>query len=635
MATRDTLEEQAAACSTAVEFAALALQALEEPADRDYAEELAEQIDGLCVEVEDAVALVGVLHALGRDAAEVRAKLDEAEVDCQFTKQFVSLARGYRDCCGDEAKMRELMEQAEEFCMTDEERIDLGDGLQELLGETERAAECYRQGLAAVQDKNQLLELAERFAAADPELAGEVYARAEEKLSSGAELSRLARSVHERLGDAERAAGIYARAVEQATAAHELLALAGDCRAAGLDELAGQCYDRAIDGAADARKLIELLAPLRELPDGAARVARALERARELARETAELLDLAQQAAASGADAALVRAVLAGAEEQVASLGEMKAVVAAAAELAGDDAEWRARLDAKLAKREANQERYTEFQEREQRAAAPLQLVQLADAVIAEIEDAFYARKLLGQAQALLAEAAPDCNLTCVLARAVDRHLNDGEWAARLLREAAEAAADFATVRQLARAACAELSDRAAGRALARGWYESWERDRADDGWDRLRLGRAVLEDLGDASWAQRLAEAAAGAGNAGALLRAQAGLLVRDCGEAEAAAALFRGAFDGADADTAVAAARLLRQARVDETEVRALYRAAIPAAPAGRLPWVEGILEVFGDPDWGAAAYDELAAALPDAAAAARLRASRESRLGRFLVR
>ena len=634
MAAREELKEQAAACSTAVEFAALALQALEEPADREYAEELAEQIDGLCVEVEDAVALAGVLRALGRDEAEVRAKLDEAEVDCQFTKQFVSLARGYRDCCGDDTKMRELMEQAEEFCMTDEERIDLGDGLLELLGEPERAAECYRQGLAAVQDKNQLLELAERFAAADPELAGEVYARAEEKMSSGAELSRLAASVRERLGDAERAAAIYARAVEQVSAAHELLALAGDCRAAGLDELAGQCYDRAIDGAADARKLIELLAPLRELPDGGARVARALERARELARETAELLELARQAAAAGAAAELVRAVLEAAEEQVASLGEMKAVVAAAAELAGDDDAWRARLDEKLAKREANQERYAEFQQREQRAAAPLQLLQLADAVVAEIEDVFYARKLLGQAQALLAEAAPDCNLTCALAGAVARLLDDGEWAARLLGEAADAAGDFATVRRLARAACAELSDRAAGRALARDWYGRWERGHADDGWSRLRLGRAVLEDLADADWALQLAEAAAGARDAGTLLRTQAGLLARDCGAADRAGALFRAAFDGAGPDAAVAAAKLLRQAQVDAGEVRALYRDAMPAAAAARLPWAEGILEVFGDPDWGAEAYAALAAEA-DAALAARIRASRESRLGRFLVR
>ncbi len=635
MPAREELKEQAAACGTAVEFAALALRALEEPADREYAEELAEQIDGLCVEVEDAVALAGVLRALGRGEAEVRAKLDEAEVDCQFTKQFVCLARGYRDCCGDEAKMRELMEQAEEFCMTDEERIDLGDGLQELLGEAERAAECYRQGLGAVQDKNRLLELAERFAAADPELAGEVYARAEEKMSSGAELSRLAASVRERLGDAERAAAIYARAAEQASAAHELMALAEDCRAAGLDELAGRCCDRAIDGAADARKLIELLAPLRELPDGGARVARALERARELARETAELLDLARQAAAAGAAAELVRAVLEAAEEQVASLGEMKAVVAAAAELAGGDDAWRARLDEKLAKREANQERYAEFQEREQRAAAPLQFIQLAAAVAAEIEDAFYARKLLAQAQALLAEAAPDRNLTCALARAADRLLGDGEWAARLLREAADAAGgDFAAVRQLARTACAELSDREAGRALARDWYERFERGHADDGWSRLRLGRAVLEDLADRGWALRLAEAAAGADGAGPLLRAQAGLLARDCGGADRAGALFRAAFDGAGPDAAVAAAKLLRRARVDEAELRALYRDAAPAAAAARLPWAEGILEVFGDPDWGAEAYDALAAEA-DAALAARVRASRESRLGRFLVR
>ena len=67
----------------------------------------------------------------------------------------------------------------------------------------------------------------------------------------------------------------------------------------------------------------------------------------------------------------------------------------------------------------------------------------------------------------------------------------------------------------------------------------------------------------------------------------------------------------------------------------VRDLYRAARPDAPEAQLAWAEGILEVFRDPEWGAQAYGELAPEVADDALQRRLQLSRESRLGRSLMR
>ena len=79
----------------------------------------------------------------------------------------------------------------------------------------------------------------------------------------------------------------------------------------------------------------------------------------------------------------------------------------------------------------------------------------------------------------------------------------------------------------------------------------------------------------------------------------------------------------------------RLLRHAKVEDEQLRTLYQAAMPDQEPQRLRWVEGILEAFQNADWGQQAYDELMAEITDAGLQARLAASRESRLGRELIR
>ena len=224
-------------------------------------------------------------------------------------------------------------------------------------------------------------------------------------------------------------------------------------------------------------------------------------------------------------------------------MGALTAVVEKVAALAGDDAEWRARLDEKMEKRQANQARYNEFQDEEKKAETPLPLIQLAVRVMGELDDTFYAQKLLNSAQALLLEeASPDINLACLLARTIDQHLKDAEWTARVMQQTAEKSPEFPALRRLAQTACGELSDPEAGRGWTREWYQGWQQRLETEGdvYAWIRLGRAVLQDLNDTAWVGELLQKASTT-EPDCLALAQIGVLARDAGDTDRASQSFR----------------------------------------------------------------------------------------------
>jgi Tfp pilus assembly protein PilF len=73
MATRDTLTPKEAQCSGGADYAALALEALQEPADAAYAKELMDRVADDCQFTKDLAACAIVYKALGeQDRAEER-----------------------------------------------------------------------------------------------------------------------------------------------------------------------------------------------------------------------------------------------------------------------------------------------------------------------------------------------------------------------------------------------------------------------------------------------------------------------------------------------------------------------------------------------------------------------------------
>jgi Tfp pilus assembly protein PilF len=549
----------------------------------------------------------------------------------------VELAGGYQALLDDRDKMGELMEQAAEFCMSGEEYVALANGYWELQGDAEKAAEAYEKALGEISDKDALLALAKKAATElnNPELAKTIYAKAEARMSSASELSRLAQAVVADLQDKDYAAEIYRRAAESLVAPNDLINLATDIVDQLADKVrAGQVYRKALEQANDFKQLLKLLAPVDSKLGDKAFAKEILEKAQQLVEASPNQVEIAKHILQVLGDKDLATRVLEQAEESVTSLGELRTVTETVKEFFGDNADWVARIEEKLSKREANQDKYNAFQARENQAHTVLDYLRLADAVISDLDDAFYARKLLTSAEQAYGEGGYDFTLGRELVLAIDRHLKDKEWVQRLLDEAAARCTTFVCVNEIAQTALA-LSNKRTGKKLAKGYYKDWDKrlGKADikGAYDYTKLAKVVARELADSKWAGTLLNKAAKLGG-DHLAFAEMGLIASGLGDTEKAAGLFRQAMEACqDPTQLIQLAKRLKAGGMGEQRPRELYAGARSRWEdrVARLAWVEGIVEVFRDAGWAAQEYDALAQDFASAPEAARFEISRRSHL------
>ena len=592
-----------------------------------------------CDDLEATVAYAAGYRDIFGDAAKARKVLEDAETDCQFPKDFAALAAGFKAQLGDDAKVRELMEQAAEFAMSGEELVDLGRGWWTLAADRERAVESFQKALPDVNDKGQLMELA-AFIAGEvqaPELAKQFYAKAESKMSAASERLKLAEAVINDTGDKALAAEVYGRAAEALTQPNDLMSVAADVAdKLGDTATATAIYRKAMASMGDLGQYVKLLEALDAKLGDKAFAREVL----EAASGTPELLDVARRTIAVLGDKDAARPWLAAAEEQVTSVGEMKNVVAAVKEHYAGDAEWVAVAEEKLARREANQAKYAVFQDREKKAASSVKTMHLADAVMAELEDKFYAKKLLADAQKKLEEEGWDFSKVRRLAQGVGQHLQDTDWAKRLIKDAADRMPSFAGVATVAESARELLPDRETAEATVRELLDDWGKRLdalADKGaYDFSKLaavkGRLLGEKDAAAADLDKAAAAAEQGGKSGTF--AELARVARDLDLEDKARALMERARDccGGSAREARALANRLLEDGFDREQVKQLFGdlKAKMADTAERLGWSEAIVDLFGDRDW---ARQELAAleAEADDAGKPAVRKVRQRRAGK----
>ena len=546
-----------------------------------------------------------------KDAA--KKVLDDAETDCQFPKDFAALGAGYKELFDDDAKVAELMEQAAEYAMSGDEFVDLGQGLWTLLGDKDKAEDAFRQALPEVNDKGQLMELAAFIATQvqAPDLAKEFYAKAESKMTAAGERLKLAEAVIEDTGDKALAAEVYARAAEALTQPNDLMSVAANVAdRLGDKEKAAVIYRKAFEAMSDLGQFFKLQEAAHEKLGDPAFDREVLEAAAKTADGAPEYLDVAGRMIRVLGDKDAARPVLSKAEEQVTSVGEMKNVVAAVKEHFSDDAEWIGVVEEKLARREANQAAYAAFQEREKKATSSGKTMHLADAVMAELDDRFYAKKLLVDAQKKLEKEGWDFSKVRRLAAGVGRHLQDTDWARRLIKDAGARMQSFAGLATVAESAAELLPDRETARQTVRELLDDW-RAKLDQAagataYDFSKLASVRGRLLGDKDAAAAdLDQAVARAEQAGNHFTfAELARVARELDLGERVPALLDRARD-ACADTArdarALAGRLLEQG-FEKEQVKQLYGdMKVRMAGVGeRLGWSEGIVDLFRDRDW-----------------------------------
>ena len=596
MATRDTLAAEEAKCSGGADYAALAMQALQEPADAAYAKEL----------------------------------MDRVADDCQFTKDLAACAIVYK-ALGEQGRAEELLQTAEDYCMTGEEQIALAEAKFKVLGDKAGAVGAYEKALKETGNLDPLIDLAKNVMSviADGAFARKVLEKAEAKVSRAVEFGKLAAAAAEHVLDKDYAAAIFDKAAEKLSSVPDLLSLAGEVtRTLGDPAKAKRLYERALAGATDFTAAKTLIDSAKQAGDAAFTQA-ALQKAGDLASATGEYIELAEGLASVG-DRPGAAALLDKAEDAVAGLDEMQRLVAAVETHLADDADRLARVKAKLEKRQANHARYLEFQQLEKDATTVKQLLALAERVRVELEDPFYAAKLIESAERLLDGTGYQFSRYKPIVLAVDRNLDDTDWLTRLLDAAAANATDFVAFKDLVVTA-AQMKHRELGVAKARAYLAARETALAQDPhatvYDLAKLAEAGFAATGDAAEAGRLLEAA----------RAQAkdhfalthiGRLYASMGDTGRADDLYAAAAAACpDGDACIQFIDRLKGFALPADLLKKWYAecGAHLSKPADRLRWAEGIADALNDKTWASEVYGELAGQF---AGDARFELSRRSR-------
>ncbi len=596
MATRDTLAPEEAQCSSGADYAALALRALEEPADAAYAKEL----------------------------------MDRVADDCQFTRDLAACAIAYKTL-GEQARAEELLQTAEDYCMSGEEQIALAEAKFKVLGDKAAAVGAYEKALKETGNLDPLIDLARNVMAviADGAFARKVLEKAEAKISRAVEYSKLAAASAEHLLDKDYAAAIFSKAGEKLSSVPDLLSLAGEVvKTLGDPQQAKALYERALAGATDFNAAKTLIESAKQAGD-AAFMQSALKKAGDLASATGEYIELAG-GLAGASDKAGAAALLDKAEDAVAGLDEMQKLVAAVETHLADDTARLARVKAKLEKRQANHARYLEFQQLEKDATSVKQLLVLANRVQTELEDPFYAAKLIESAEKMLDDTGGSYQFSRYkpILVAVDRNLDDPAWLGRLLDRAAENAADFIAFKDLVVTA-ARMKHRELGVSKARAYLAARETALGGDAsvYDLAKLAEASFAATQDAAEAERLLETA----------RAQAkdhyalshlGRLYANMGNAARADALYAAAAAScASGDACIQFIDRLRSFALPAETLKNWYAecGAHLKQPTDKLRWAEGIADVLNDKAWASEAYAQLAGQM---SGDARFELSRRSR-------
>ncbi|MDP2787165.1 MAG: hypothetical protein Q8O79_03700 [Pseudomonadota bacterium] len=604
MATRDTLAAKAAACTSAAALFAIARDAFEAPADMGYAKELL-----------NSAAFTG--------DAGAKAALDKVAGDAMFTKDFVALAIGYQ-ALGDAGKAKDMLGQGADFAMDGSEKVAVGMGQWLALSDAAAAAKALAGALKEVSATEELYGLAAVVAELnDAALLGQIIDKIKTKCGRAGDFARLAKLV----AGSDKAKGV--EIINEGAAKYgspaDLIALSG-----AMNEIdpaaAGALYDKALDSAKDFTALMQVLAAASGNPEFAKAV---LAKGGALATASGELIQLADACAAAG-DAASAADMLTKAEEAVGNLIDMRKVVEAVEKSLANDTVRIERVKAKLVKREANQAKYVELQNEEAKCKTVKQFIELADRIMADLDDAAYAGKVLGLAETQMrAEGGFHFARFKSLILGVDR-LGDKHWLGKLLDESVANAADFVWFREIVLTCASELQDTEYGTARARVFVE--ERTLGDSAYDYTKMAETVQTALGDSAMAAKLLNDAANRAKDHYAL-AHTAKLYRDIGDNTAANALFAKAAEAcANGDQCVQLANRLKAYELPASEIAPLMDACGGhlSSVNDKLRWAEGVADLLMDGAWADKAYNGIAASFSTATDQKRLQLSRQMRMG-----
>jgi hypothetical protein len=176
MVAKADIEAREAECSSAEDYAKLAIEALADPADNEYAKHL----------------------------------LQQSEMQCQFPADFVATAGVYANQLADKEYTADLLEQAADACFDSMENATVGNAYAALLDDKTRAAELFQEAADDLSDPANILTVAgwAQDNLGDADLAASLYAKVEDGCKTLDDFSDLAKKLTD-AGNIDSAKAMY------------------------------------------------------------------------------------------------------------------------------------------------------------------------------------------------------------------------------------------------------------------------------------------------------------------------------------------------------------------------------------------------------------------------------------------
>jgi len=605
-------------CKELDDYKNIAQTIIKEQNDLETAKSFFVKAENIVDGIEKTVEYANTIVELFNDKELATETLEEVEDDAQFTKDFVKLAQGFM-ALSNEEKAKELMESGQEYAMTGEEQIDLAVGYWTLFHDKDAASQGFEKGLNDISDTMKLLEFAKQLATdmQNPDLAKKYYERAESKMSSAKDLTSLAKAVIDDLKDKDYALGIYQRAEQSMESPSELIILANEVLTnIGDKNKVKQIYQKAFDKTEKFKAYLDLfddiIAKINDKEFGK----EILEKAFNLAETTPELLEIGKKATAVISDKEFARLILEKAEEVVTSLEQMKNVNSTVKEFFSEDVDWIKRVDEKLEKREQNQEKYEEYRKIEESAKTFKDLRLLIENMMAELDDKYYAKKLLLAGKDILDANEFDLFSYKKLIQTITKHLKDDKWISdildNLIKQRVKFFFDYKAVCEIA---ISDLSDKNLGKSIAINYLKDYEKKL--DNFDKKTIynytdiAKTVFELLNDTDWALNLLDKASQL-KRDMFSNTFIGFLAKLLGNNEKYNYFINEALAGLNtAEQFYMLANRFLSLNFEIEEIKKLYTKGLQqiSDPKEKLLWAEGIINLFGDIDLAKDVYKQIA--------------------------
>ncbi len=424
------LSKVANLCKNFADYKKVLTYLLDKSVEKEFVREVARSVEKWIDGIENTVGFANLIYEIFEDVDWAKGLLEEVETDAKFTKEFIELAKAYRNF-GEQDKTKEMLSLAKDFATETDDMLRLVFVVWDLQDDKKTAEELITKALKGLRDKEKVKQLIEfsKNKLNNLQLVDELIEKFVSLASSFADYQQCFDLSLQYSGQPEHTNKIAETILEKITEPKELMSLAEVVKTKLNNlQLSKGFFQKALENSQNLVQIFELIDKSKALFDDEKLIRDLLVKAEQMALQTADYVTIAEKFHLLLSDTIECKRLLQLAEDSVTNAVEMKLVAEKVKTLLPDEIEYIQIIDEKLSKREQFQDKYDEYLKIESNLKFAVDYISLAKRIVEEVNDKHYCRKILVKAEKFIESRPLDLESYAKLCLSILATLNDEAW---------------------------------------------------------------------------------------------------------------------------------------------------------------------------------------------------------------